>query len=63
MNNSIADLIHFDMGDEMDNLDLSDIEVLSISDAMALPETGASSLSSSCNSSSCCGSSSCFHIT
>jgi thiazolylpeptide-type bacteriocin precursor len=46
------------------DLDLSDLrieglEVTNIRDAMALPETGASSGSSSCSSCSCCGSSSC----
>jgi thiazolylpeptide-type bacteriocin precursor len=46
------------------NLDLSDLKVEALSittvgDALALPETGASSGSSSCSSCSCCGSCSC----
>jgi thiazolylpeptide-type bacteriocin precursor len=46
------------------DLDLGDLAVESLSitgarDAVALPETGASSGSSSCHSCSCCGSCSC----
>lgn len=36
-----------------------EVEVLEVNEATALPETGASSVVSSCDSSSCCGSSSC----
>ncbi|WP_188152465.1 thiazolylpeptide-type bacteriocin [Teredinibacter waterburyi] len=43
---------------DVDSLDLNDLEVVSMKDAMALPETGASSGISSCNSCSSCGSSS-----
>lgn len=58
-----AKAMSFDFGDlNLDAAGLKDIEVLSVSDALALPETGASSASSSCTSSSCCGSSSCFTI-
>lgn len=60
----VHDLLAFDMHDEEFDADgLGDIEVLSVSDALALPETGASSAISSCKSSSSCGSSSCFSIT
>ncbi|QMW23285.1 thiazolylpeptide-type bacteriocin [Sandaracinobacteroides saxicola] len=50
-----------------DALDLSDLqidglEVISLKEAMALPETGASSGISSCNSCSSCGSSSCVAL-
>lgn len=41
------------------DLDLDDITVTSMRDAVALPETGASSGSSSCSATSTCGSSSC----
>jgi thiazolylpeptide-type bacteriocin precursor len=46
------------------DLDLSDLDVDALSittvrDALALPETGASSGSSSCSACSCCGSCSC----
>lgn len=43
---------------DVDSLDLEGMEVVSMKDAMALPETGASSGLSSCNSCSSCGSSS-----
>lgn len=48
----------------LDGLDLSDLrldtlEVSDIREAIALPETGASSVVTSCDSCSCCGSSSC----
>ncbi len=47
-----------------DDIDVSDatvdgLEVVTVKDALALPETGASSGSSSCGSCSTCGSSSC----
>ncbi|WP_407921059.1 thiazolylpeptide-type bacteriocin [Arthrobacter terricola] len=41
------------------DLDFDGIEVLSVRESVAVPETGATSGSSSSNSSSCCGSSSC----
>ncbi|MEL6528317.1 MAG: thiazolylpeptide-type bacteriocin [Pseudomonadota bacterium] len=39
--------------------DFADLEVIALGDAMAMPETGASSAISSCASGSCCGSTSC----
>ncbi|WP_326542864.1 thiazolylpeptide-type bacteriocin [Pseudorhodoferax sp.] len=47
-----------------DDIDVTDatiegLEVVTVKDALALPETGASSGSSSCGSCSTCGSSSC----
>ncbi|MEL6528318.1 MAG: thiazolylpeptide-type bacteriocin [Pseudomonadota bacterium] len=39
--------------------DFADLEVVALGDAMAMPETGASSGISSCNSCSCCASTSC----
>lgn len=47
-----------------DDIDVTDaaiegLEVVAVKDGMALPETGASSGSSSCGSCSTCGSSSC----
>ena len=44
---------------ELEDLVLDELSVTSMRDAVALPETGASSGSSSSSSSSCCGSSSC----
>jgi thiazolylpeptide-type bacteriocin precursor len=44
---------------ELPELDLADIEVVTIRDALAVPDTGATSGSSSCKSCSTCGSSSC----
>ncbi|HLU43873.1 MAG TPA: thiazolylpeptide-type bacteriocin [Natronosporangium sp.] len=44
---------------DIDDLDLDVLSVTSMRDAVALPETGASSGSSSSSSSSCCGSCSC----
>ncbi|WP_084558132.1 thiazolylpeptide-type bacteriocin [Hamadaea tsunoensis] len=41
------------------DLDLEIVEISSVRDAVALPESGASSGTSSCGSSSCCGSCSC----
>ncbi|GAA3427338.1 thiazolylpeptide-type bacteriocin [Streptosporangium sandarakinum] len=41
------------------DLDLSSLQVTAMRDAVALPETGASSGSSSCGGCSTCGSSSC----
>ncbi|MEL6528319.1 MAG: thiazolylpeptide-type bacteriocin [Pseudomonadota bacterium] len=42
--------------------DFADLEVVALGDAMAMPETGASSGISSCNSCSCCASTSCCII-
>ena len=42
--------------------DFADLQVVSLGDAMAMPETGASSGISSCNSSSCCASTSCCSV-
>lgn len=42
----------------IDGLSLDDLEIVSLKEALALPETGASSGISSTNSCSCCGSSS-----
>lgn len=42
--------------------DFADLQVISLGDAMAMPETGASSGVSSCNSSSCCASTSCCSV-
>lgn len=42
--------------------DFADLEVVSLGDAMAMPETGASSGVSSCNSCSCCVSTSCCSV-
>jgi thiazolylpeptide-type bacteriocin precursor len=44
---------------EIRDLEITGLEVLDLNDATALPETGASSGSSSCSASSTCGSSSC----
>lgn len=41
------------------DLDLDILEIGSVRDAVSMPETGASSGTSSCGSSSCCGSCSC----
>jgi len=41
------------------NLEITGLEVMNLNDAMALPETGASSGVSNCSASSTCGSSSC----
>lgn len=49
-------------GLDLTSLDIQGLEVLTLKDAMALPETGASSAVSSCNSCSSCGSSSCMTI-
>lgn len=42
-----------------DRLEVTGLEIMDVSDATALPETGASSGSSSCSATSTCGSSSC----
>jgi thiazolylpeptide-type bacteriocin precursor len=42
--------------------DFADLQVVSLGDAMAMPETGASSGISSCNSCSCCASTSCCSV-
>jgi len=44
---------------EFEDLQIDNLEVVDIGDALKQPETGASSVISSCNSTSCCGSSSC----
>lgn len=44
---------------DLPDLDFDDMEVMSVREAVAVPETGATSGSSSCTSTSCCGSSSC----
>lgn len=46
-------------GVKLPDLDFDSLEVFTVRDAVAVPETGATSGSSGCNSSSCCGSSSC----
>lgn len=56
------DLFSFDIS-EVDGFDLDDLQILSVADALALPETGASSVIGSCGACSCCGSSSCFSIS
>jgi thiazolylpeptide-type bacteriocin precursor len=55
------DLSSFDL-DASDLDDFADLQVVSLGDAMAMPETGASSGISSCNSCSCCGSTSCCSV-
>ncbi|WP_374351116.1 thiazolylpeptide-type bacteriocin [Chitinimonas sp.] len=52
------DTINFDDID-VAAIGVEGIEVVTVSDALALPETGASSGSSGCGSCSTCGSSSC----
>ena len=56
----------FDLGSlrmQADDLsDFADLQVVSLADAMAMPETGASSGISSCNSCSCCASTSCCKV-
>lgn len=44
---------------DLPDLDFAGLEVMSVREAVAVPETGATSGSSSCTSTSCCGSSSC----
>jgi len=44
---------------DLPELNFDDMEVMSVREAVAVPETGATSGSSSCTSTSCCGSSSC----
>ena len=43
----------------LSDLKIDGLEITDVREAVALPETGASSGSSSCGSSSCCGSCSC----
>ncbi len=59
----MIDLNNFDF-DSIDagSLDVDGLEIVTLKDAMALPETGASSGISSCNSCSSCGSSSCVSM-
>ena len=54
------DVDSFDLASDMS--DFADLEVVALGDAMAMPETGASSGISSCNSCSCCASTSCCII-
>ena len=54
------DLNALDLGEDMG--DFADLEVVALGDAMAMPETGASSGISSCNSCSCSASTSCCII-
>lgn len=56
----MTNTIDFDFDSiDLTGLDIAGLEVVTLKDAMALPETGASSGISSCNSCSSCGSSSC----
>jgi Thiopeptide-type bacteriocin precursor len=55
------DLNAFELSAE-DLGDFAKLEVVTLGDAMAMPETGASSGISSCNSCSCCASTSCCSI-
>lgn len=48
---------------DLDGLNIEGIEVVTLKDAMALPENGASSAVSICSSCSSCGSSSCFSVS
>ncbi|MCC3765516.1 thiazolylpeptide-type bacteriocin [Glycomyces sp. TRM65418] len=50
-------------GLDLDDLSFDAIEVATVRDAVALPETGASSASSSCDSCSCCVGCSCCSLT
>lgn len=47
---------------DLDGLNIEGMEVVTLKEAMALPDTGASSAVSFSNSCSSCGSSSCFSI-
>lgn len=47
---------------DLDGLNIEGMEVVTLKEAMALPETGASSAVSICSSCSSCGSSSCFSV-
>ena len=55
------DLNAFELSAE-DLGDFAKLEVVTLGDAMAMPETGASSGISSCNSCSCCASTSCCSV-
>ncbi|MFI9595079.1 thiazolylpeptide-type bacteriocin [Nonomuraea sp. NPDC052265] len=48
---------------DLDDLAFDSVEIATVRDAIALPETGGTSGSSSCDSSSCCGSTSTCSIT
>jgi thiazolylpeptide-type bacteriocin precursor len=61
MSTVALDLSTFDL-DASDLGDFADLQVVSLGDAMAMPETGASSGISSCNSCSCCASTSCCSV-
>lgn len=49
-------------GLDLDDLSFDAIEVATVRDAVALPETGASSGASSCDSCSCCAATSCCSL-
>ncbi len=55
---TLADLADLSFSD----LDVEVLEISSVADGVNLPESGASSGSSSCGSTSCCGSCSCCCI-
>jgi len=61
MSTGTLDLSSFDIN-VSDLGDFADLQVVSLGDAMAMPETGASSGISSCNSCSCCLSTSCCSV-
>jgi thiazolylpeptide-type bacteriocin precursor len=61
MSTGTLDLSSFDLN-VSDLGDFADLQVVSLGDAMAMPETGASSGISSCNSCSCCASTSCCSV-
>jgi len=61
MSTGTLDLSSFDVN-VSDLGDFADLQVVSLGDAMAMPETGASSGISSCNSCSCCLSTSCCSV-
>ncbi|WP_026928609.1 thiazolylpeptide-type bacteriocin [Glycomyces tenuis] len=50
-------------GLDLDDLSFDAIEVATVRDAVAMPETGASSAISSCDSCSCCGATSCCSLS
>ncbi|MEU3307650.1 thiazolylpeptide-type bacteriocin [Nocardiopsis sp. NPDC006832] len=48
---------------DLEDLSFDAVEVATVRDAVALPETGASSGASSCDSCSCCAATSCCSLT
>ncbi|MEU3307651.1 thiazolylpeptide-type bacteriocin [Nocardiopsis sp. NPDC006832] len=48
---------------DLEDLSFDAVEVATVRDAVALPETGASSGASSCDSCSCCAVTSCCSLT